>query len=61
MLNIFNGLVGLVIAALFIGGLAHSIWEGTGSIAFPIIAVAVLIMVFVDTWQNARDANNGKK
>lgn len=57
MLNAFNGLVGVIIVSLFIGGLAFSIWEGTGSIAFPIIAVMVLIMIFVDTWQNMREAN----
>lgn len=57
MLNTFNALVAAIIITLFVGGLAHSIWEGTGSIAFPIIAVVVLIMVFIDAWQNMRDAN----
>lgn len=61
MLNIFSGLVAAIIVSLFVGGLAHSIWEGTGSIAFPVIAVAVLIMVYVDFWQNFREANKNAK
>lgn len=60
-MNIFVGLVAAIIVTLFVGGLAHSIWEGTGSIAFPVIAVAVLIMVYVDSWQNFREADKKAK
>lgn len=58
MLKILCGLVAVVIVSLFVGGLAYSIWEGTGSIAFPVIAGAVLMMVYVDYWQFVRKGDN---
>ncbi len=48
MINLLCGLTGITILSLFIGGLAYSIWENTGSIAFPVIVVSVLIMAYVD-------------
>ena len=48
MINLLCGLIGVTILSLFIGGLAFSIWDNTGSIAFPVIVVSVLIMAFVD-------------
>jgi threonine/homoserine efflux transporter RhtA len=47
--------IAAVLAIAFIGGLAVSIWQSTKSIAFPIIAVAVLGMVLVDFIQLLRD------
>ena len=47
MLNLLCGLLAMVVLTLFVGGLAYSIWENTDSIAFPIIAVSVLIMAYV--------------
>jgi hypothetical protein len=57
MSKIICGLLPVVLITLFFGGLAQSIWEGTGSIAFPIIIVFVLIMVYVDTWQSIKKGN----
>lgn len=47
MINFICGLIGVSILSLFIGGLAYSIWDNTGSIAFPIIVGIVLVMAFV--------------
>lgn len=58
MLNLICGLAGVTIVTLFLGGLAHSIWNSTGSLAFPVITVVVLIMVFVDFWDNLREENS---
>lgn len=52
MINIICGTLAVIMASLFIGGLAISIWDNTGSIAFPIIAVAVLIMAYTDFAQS---------
>jgi hypothetical protein len=46
MINLICGLVAMVIITLFLGGLGHSIWDNTGSIAFPIIVLLVLIMAY---------------
>jgi len=46
MSNLICGLVAMVIITLFLGGLGHSIWDNTGSIAFPIIVLLVLIMAY---------------
>ena len=46
MINLICGLLAMVIITLFLGGLAHSIWDNTGSIAFPIIVLLVLIMAY---------------
>ncbi len=46
MINFICGLVAMVILSLFIGGLAYSIWDNTGSIAFPIIVAIVLVMAY---------------
>lgn len=58
MVNLICGLVAVVIVSLFVGGLAESIWEGTGSIAFPVITTIVLAMIYVDFWQTVK---NGTK
>lgn len=54
MMNLTSGLIAVIIVSLFVGGLAHSIWAGTGSIAFPIIAIIVLVMIYIDVWQTLR-------
>jgi hypothetical protein len=46
MINFICGLVAMVILSLFIGGLAYSIWDNTGSIVFPIIVAIVLAMAY---------------
>jgi len=46
MINIICGLLAMVLITLFLGGLGHSIWENTGSIAFPVIVILVLGMVY---------------
>ncbi|MEH6627273.1 MAG: hypothetical protein V7739_12585 [Motiliproteus sp.] len=47
MTNFISGLVAMIMLSLFIGGLAYSIWDNTGSLAFPVIVVAVWTMAFV--------------
>ena len=54
MLNIICSLSGLVIVALFAGGLAHSIWNSTGDFAFPVITLFVLILIFIDFLDSVR-------
>ncbi len=46
MINFICGLLAMVILTMFIGGLAYSIWDNTGSIAFPIIVGSVLVMAY---------------
>ena len=46
MINFICGLLAMVILTMFIGGLAYSIWDNTGSIAFPIIVAIVLVMAY---------------
>ncbi len=46
MVNIICGALGIITFSLFVGGLAHSIWESTGRFAFPVIVAIVLIMAF---------------
>lgn len=46
MINFICGLIGMIILSLFIGGLAYSIWDNTGSIVFPIIVGLVLAMAY---------------
>ena len=52
MLNLICGILAMVVASLFIGGLALSIWDKTGSIAFPVIAAVVLTMAYIDFLQS---------
>ncbi|MCK4795085.1 MAG: hypothetical protein KAV87_65755 [Desulfobacteraceae bacterium] len=47
MINFICGLISVIIFSLFAGGLAYSIWDNTGSIAFPVIVALVLIMAYV--------------
>ena len=49
MINLLSGLVAMIVFSLFTGGLAVSIYRNTGSIAFPIIVVLVLLMAYA-TW-----------
>lgn len=58
MINFICGLLGTVVLSMFIGGLAYSIWDNTGSIAFPIIVGAVLIMAYTDFLQSLFSRNN---
>jgi hypothetical protein len=46
MINLLCGLAAMVVFSLFIGGLAVSIYENTGSIAFPLIVATVLVMAY---------------
>ena len=46
MINIICGVLAVITATLFLGGLGHSIWQNTASIAFPIIVFVVLIMAY---------------
>lgn len=46
MVNFICGSLGIITFALFVGGLAHSIWQSTGRFAFPIIVAIVLILAF---------------
>jgi hypothetical protein len=58
MVNFLCGLFAMVILTMFVGGLAYSIWDNTGSIAFPIIVGLVLIMAyagFVDELRSGPD------
>ena len=58
MINLICGLTGVTLLTLFIGGLAHSIWDNTGSIAFPVIVISVLIMAFIDFGQSLFGGKN---
>jgi hypothetical protein len=46
MVNFICGLLGIITFSLFVGGLAHSIWQSTGRFAFPIIVAIVLLMAY---------------
>lgn len=46
MINIICGSLAIITFTLFVGGLAHSIWESTGRFAFPVIVALVLTMAF---------------
>lgn len=59
MITIFCGLVGMAILTFFIGGLSFSIYENTGSIAFPIIVVIVLLMAYVSLYDEIRRSKKG--
>ena len=54
MINLLCGLVGMAILTFFIGGLSFSIYENTGSIAFPVIVVIVLIMAYFSLYEEIR-------
>lgn len=58
MLNIINGLLSLIMLTMFIGGLAYSIWDNTGSIAFPIIVGIVLVMAYVGFVDEVRSGSD---
>lgn len=46
IINIICGLLGIITFTLFVGGLAHSIWESTGRFAFPILVAIVLGLAY---------------
>jgi hypothetical protein len=54
MIKLFCGVLAMVILSLFIGGLAFSIYENTGSIAFPAIVAIVLLMAYVSFFDELR-------
>ena len=58
MINFICGLLGTIVLSMFIGGLAYSIWDNTGSIAFPVIVGAVLAMAYTDFLQSLFSRNN---
>ncbi|NNF97249.1 MAG: hypothetical protein HKM94_10015 [Halobacteria archaeon] len=58
MINLICGLLAMVIITLFLGGLGHSIWDNTGSIAFPIIVILVLIMAYKGFIEELKSADH---
>jgi len=54
MISLLCGLIGMSILTFFIGGLSYSIYENTGSIAFPIIVVIVLVMAYVSLFDEVK-------
>jgi hypothetical protein len=54
MINMLCGVVAMAILTLFIGGLSFSIYENTGSIAFPVIVIVVLVMAYVSLYDELR-------
>ncbi|MEJ2691840.1 MAG: hypothetical protein P8166_02005 [Candidatus Thiodiazotropha sp.] len=54
MINMLCGVVAMAILTLFIGGLSFSIYENTGSIAFPVIVIIVLVMAYVSLYDELR-------
>lgn len=54
MIDMLCGVVAMSILTLFIGGLSFSIYENTGSIAFPMIVIIVLVMAYVSLYDELR-------
>ena len=54
MINMLSGLIGMAILTFFIGGLSYSIYENTGSIAFPVIVVIVLAMAYYSLYDELK-------
>ena len=46
MTNLICGLLSIITFSLFVGGLAHTIWESTGRFAFPVIVAIVLGLAY---------------
>ncbi|WP_426415855.1 hypothetical protein [Aestuariirhabdus sp. LZHN29] len=61
MLNFINGAIATIILSLFLGGLAYSIWDNTGSISFPIIVGVVLIMSYVGFYEEIKSGDEQPK
>lgn len=59
-MNLLCGLIAMIIFTFFIGGLAYSIFENTGSIAFPIIVAIVLLLAYVSLIEEIRSKFNKK-
>ena len=53
-INLLSGVLAVIGATLFIGGLAWSIYDNTEDIAFPIIAILVLLMVYKGAYDEIR-------
>jgi hypothetical protein len=58
MVKMLCGVLAMVILSLFLGGLALSIYENTGSIAFPVIVVIVLLMAYVSLFDELRSKSH---
>jgi hypothetical protein len=58
MVKMLCGVLAMVILSLFLGGLALSIYENTGSIAFPVIVVIVLLMAYVSLLDELRSKSH---
>ncbi|MEJ2464373.1 MAG: hypothetical protein P8045_01560 [Candidatus Thiodiazotropha sp.] len=58
MVKMLCGVLAMVILSLFLGGLALSIYENTGSIAFPAIVVIVLLMAYVSLFDELRSKSH---
>ena len=56
--KIFSGIVAILLMYAFAGGLAHSIYQRTESIAFVVIVGLVLAMVTVDAIQGIREKDS---
>lgn len=60
MSELITGLLGVITFALFVGGLGHSIWDNTGSIAFPVIVLLVVIMAVAGLVDELRTRGKSK-
>jgi energy-converting hydrogenase Eha subunit C len=60
MINLMCGLTAMIIFSFFIGGLAYSIFENTGSIAFPIIVAIVLLLAYITLIEEIRSSSHKK-
>ena len=52
--NVINGLLGIVLVVLFLGGYA----VGVRSIPFAIIVIGVLVLIGFDFYQTVKKENN---
>ena len=58
MIRIVSGILAMILISLFLGGLAYSIWDNTGSIAFPIIVGIVMVMVYAGFIEELRSGDD---
>jgi hypothetical protein len=58
MVKMLCGVLAMVILSLFLGGLSFSIYENTGSIAFPVIVVIVLLLAYVSFYDELRSKSH---
>ena len=58
MMRILSGILATIVITMFLGGLAYSIWDNTGSVAFPIIVAVVLVMAYVSFFDELRSGGD---